>query len=179
MADSQNSSSDDVFEQAQQEYHTLLNNMKSVMLGSVSPGGTPDASYAPAFMDETRHLYVYISGLAKHTGNIIRSKKASAMIIEDESVSEQLFARKRVTYLCDCTVLPRDSEVWKEKMALLEDKFGDIISSLKQMTDFELIKMIPKEGRLVLGFGRAFRVTGVRMDELGYFGGSGHRTESK
>ena len=55
-------------------------------------------------------------------------------------------------------------------MGCMEKHLGETVSSLKSLTDFDLIRLIPSEGRLVLGFGRAYRVFGNGLREIGYIG---------
>lgn len=49
---------------------------------------------------------------------------------------------------------------------------------LKELTDFDLFRLEPSEGRLVLGFGKAYRVSGAGLGEIGYVGAGGHRGKS-
>ncbi len=48
---------------------------------------------------------------------------------------------------------------------------------LKELVDFALFKLTPSEGRLVLGFGRAYQVSGESLKDIGYVGGGGHRSK--
>ena len=166
------------FENARNEMESLIGSVRSAILASVSSKGEPLSSYAPVYLDEGRRFYVYISSMAKHTSQIRRSGKASAMLIEDESVAENLFARKRFTVDCDAIVLKRDSEAWLEGIAGMEARHGETMASLKNLVDFDLFQLTPKEGRLVLGFGRSYRVSGEGLSEIGYVsGGGGHRSK--
>lgn len=165
------------FQTASSEMELLLDRVRSAILASVDSKGQPLSSYAPVLVDGDRRFHVYISSLAKHTSQIKRSGMASVMIIEDEADAENLFARKRLTVDCSAEVVARDSDDWNETMALMEDRFGETVSSLKGMTDFDLIRLEPSEGRLVLGFGRAYSVYGNGLQEIGYVGGGGHRSK--
>ena len=165
------------FEKALEEMESLIGTVKSAVLGSVSSKGDPLSSYAPVYVDAERRCHVYISSMAKHTSQIRRSGKASVMLIEDESVAENLFARERLTIDCEAKVLERDSEVWLEGIAAMEERHGEIMSSLKSYVDFDLFQLNPIEGRLVLGFGRSYEVFGPGLKEIDYVGGGGHRAK--
>jgi len=115
--------------------------------------------------------------MAKHTSQIRRSGKASVMLIEDESAAENLFARKRLTVDCDTKVISRDSDEWNEIIRKMEERHGETMSSLKNLVDFDLFRLVPIEGRLVLGFGRAYRIHGDGLHEIGYVGGGGHKSK--
>ncbi|MDE0770383.1 MAG: pyridoxamine 5'-phosphate oxidase family protein [Opitutaceae bacterium] len=165
------------FESALVEMETLVEAVKSAILGSVSSKGNPLCSYAPVYVDEERRCHVYISSMAKHTSQIRRSGKASVMLIEDESVAENLFARKRLTVDCEAMVLERDSDAWLEGIAAMEERHGETMQSLKTYVDFDLFQLKPIEGRLVLGFGKSYRVFGPALQKIDYVGGGGHHTK--
>ena len=166
-----------IIDEARMHYHSLLGSFQSLILGTADAEGEPDASYAPAVIDEDRNLYIYISGLSRHTGNIRATGRASALIIEDESLAGQLFARMRVTYACRAECIERGSSTWEAQMSDFTDKFGRLMHHLKTMEDFDLFKLVPQEGRLVTGFGRAFDLSGPRMEVIEHVrgnGGKGH-----
>ena len=103
------------------------------------------------------------------------NKKASLMIIEDESKAEKLFARKRITMDVDSTVVDRDIDEWNLIMDEMESKFGHSIKFLKDLTDFFLFSLKPQSGLLVYDFGRAFRLTGTNLDEIKFLNEKGHK----
>lgn len=165
------------FESARLEMGLLIESVRSAILASVDGDGIPLSSYAPVYVDENRCFHVYISSMAKHTSQIRRSSKASVMLIEDESVAQNLFARKRLTVDCHAEVIARDSADWIDIVAKMEERHGETMSSLIGLVDFDLFRLIPSEGRLVLGFGRAYRIFGEGLAEIGYVGGGGHRSK--
>jgi putative heme iron utilization protein len=160
-------------------YASLLSGFQSIQLGTASTEGIPEASYAPAVMTESRAFYIHVSELSNHTANLRNTRKASVLLIEDEETSEQIFARKRVTYACNAAEVVHESAEWKDAMERFAEKFGGIMNHLKNMKDFHLIRLRPNSGRLVVGFGQAYEVTGEHMDELCHLrgiDGKGHRT---
>ena len=165
------------FETARIEMDSLIESVQSVILASVDGAGNPLSSYAPVFVDENCRFYIYISSIAKHTSQIRRSKRASVMLIEDESVAENLFARKRLTVDCQALIVDRDSSDWMQIISKMESRHGETMGYLKELVDFDLLKLTPSEGRLVLGFGRAYEVSGESLKDIGYVGGGGHRSK--
>lgn len=155
----------------------LIENSRSAILASADSKGLPLASYAPFWVDGERRFHVYISSMAKHTVQIRRSGRASLMLIEDEGTAENLFARKRLTVDCCARVLKRDSETWGKAIAAMVERHGETMDYLKGLIDFDLFELSPEEGRLVLGFGRAYSVFGKGLAEIGYVGGGGHRSK--
>ena len=177
---------DEEFDKARAGYEALLKGFQSIQMGTANQAGIPEASYSPSIMDESSNFYVHVSELASHTSNLRDSACASVLIIEDESTAENLFARKRVAYQCSALLIERHSKKWNSVVDKFEEKFGKIIGFLKTMEDFHLFKLIPKSGRLVLGFGQAYDLCGAGMKDLSHVGAGsrkkgtqGHRKEAK
>ncbi|MEB3313462.1 MAG: pyridoxamine 5'-phosphate oxidase family protein [Cyanobacteriota bacterium] len=78
-------------------YQALPSQLKSLMLATVNPDGSPQASYAPYLMDADRQFYIFVSGLSAHTANLLRTGQASVLLIQDEGQSPQVFARQRLS----------------------------------------------------------------------------------
>lgn len=173
-------SAEDMLADAQEELHRLLNEAKSVILGTVSSQGDPEASYAPVVRDSLGRFYVYVSALSKHTSNLRSGRKASVLVIEDEKTASELFARKRATFTCSTEVIARDSGEFNKRIEQMERELGDVMQMLKNMMDFSLVRLIPEDGRLVVGFGQAYRITGDDLNALSHLGGGGkgHKLKS-
>jgi putative heme iron utilization protein len=150
-------------QQARNDLHALLKGIRSAVLGTVDSRGSPEASYAPVILDDSGAFYVYVSELAKHANNLKRSAKASLMLIEDESASENLHARRRATWNCQVVPIPRDSQAFRSHINTFIQRFGSTMEHLASMQDFTLFQLTPQSGRLVLGFGQAFRLNGLQV----------------
>ena len=154
------------FETAQAAYQDLPTRVKSVMVSTVNADGTPHASYAPFVMDDLHQLYLLTSGLSAHTHNLFRTGQASILIIEDESQTQQVFARQRLTYDCHVAPIDRQSDRWEPLMAQFEARFGEIIAMLRQLQDFQLFHLSPQAGRFIMGFGAAYGVDPNNLSQL-------------
>ncbi|WP_191602779.1 pyridoxamine 5'-phosphate oxidase family protein [Marinomonas algicola] len=141
------------------EVMALLENKKSIFLSSVSKDGSPHASYAP-FAMQNDALFILISGLAAHTQNLLHTPNLSALIAEDESQCDDIFARLRVTYDLNAEVIDRDSEAWRDGVSLLYARFGERVEQISLLGDFVLFRLTPTKGRLVKGFGKAYDILG-------------------
>lgn len=171
---------DPELEKAHLGYRALLDSFQSIQLGTVGADGTPEASYSPAVIDDARNLYIHVSELSAHTGNLMETRKASALVIEDEGTAEIIFARKRVTFACSATRIERHCDEWESVITRFEDKFGKMMGFLKTMEDFHLFRLEPTYARLVLGFGKAYDVSGPQMDRITHVSGKdgAHRKET-
>jgi len=145
-------------------------------MGTTDAQGLPFSSYAP-FVHHDHRFYVFISDIATHAKNLKREKKASLFFIEDESLSSNIFARKRISLQCDATLIPREAGKFTEVMDRFSDKFGEeMVSMLMKMADFNLFEFSTLGGEATFGFGEAYRVGGENGEMLlPRQGGSGHK----
>lgn len=155
-----------------QLYRAFPAQFGSVVLGTASPDGDPQASYAPCVIDEARNIYVFVSGLSAHTQNLTATGKASALFVEDESKTQQMFARKRLSYRCSAELIERESEHWKAIAQQFADRFGNIVELMMGLPDFRIFQLCPQSGRFVLGFGKAYSVDPNDLSQLVHLTGS-------
>ena len=170
---------DNILVEAMEEKSKLLDGMNSIILSTVDSKGLPNSSYAPSVIDDQNNFFIYISELSKHTSNLISNPNLSMMIVKDESESENIFGRKRFTMTAKAEIVKRDSDDWVSSVRLMEKKFGESITFLKDMTDFHLFKLVPSEGLLVHGFARAFRCSGQGLNDINYLNEKGHTQKTK
>ena len=146
------------FETALTTYRSFTDHFQSIVIGTVSEDGIPNASYAPFVMDENKNIYLYVSGLATHTENLHTVPKVSVLFIEDESQTQQIFARNRLTFDCTATLVERNTVFWSQIVELFEARFGEIIQLFRDLPDFRIFQLTPSKGRFVMGFGAAYNV---------------------
>lgn len=144
----------------------FIANIQTAIIGTLDKNNQPFSSYAPYIYDENR-FYVYISDIATHAKNIQANPKASLFFVEDESKTDNLFARKRVSLQCDSQKIARGSERFEAVLALFAKKFdAKMVETLKKMTDFNLYEFKTTYGEATFGFGKAYFIGGKNMDEL-------------
>ena len=146
------------FNRVTELYREFPEKFRSVVLSTVSADGIPQASYAPFLSDADKNIYIYVSGLSLHTTNLKQTQRASVLFIEDEADTKEIFARRRLTYECTATVLPRDTTQWQTLIERFEQRFGNVIGLMKSLPDFQLFQLQPQTGQFVIGFGAAYRV---------------------
>jgi len=154
----------------------LLTPFKSAVLGTLSNNGYPFSSYAPFYYDG-EIVYVFISNIATHAKNMQTTKKASAFFVEDESITENIFKRKRISLQCDVTKISRESEKLESIMKNFQSKHPDgTLTMLMGMNDFNLYALTPIYGEATFGFGEAYNIGGEKMNQLvPRTTGSGHK----
>lgn len=146
-------------------YHQLLVSQQTLILSTATTNGVPNSSYAPFVRDQTGYFYVYVSELAEHTVNLLNNPCASILFIRPESESRNLFARERAVLNCRVKEIKRDTEIYMQQIAALQEKFGNVVSVLATLSDFHLFALHPESGRYIAGFGQAFTID-VNNDSL-------------
>lgn len=149
----------------EQTLATLKENMQSVFLATLGSDGYPHSGYTP-FVFDGSDIIIFVSQLSLHTRDLLANGKVSAMLISDESDSQQIFARTRVRYQCDAQVVEKDDASYNELLNALQGRHGKLLSVLRGLPDFVLFRLKPVEGLLVLGFGQAFHLRGCGFDEF-------------
>ncbi|MCF6244744.1 MAG: pyridoxamine 5'-phosphate oxidase family protein [Sulfurovum sp.] len=154
----------------------LLTPFQTVTLGTLGNNGYPFSSYAPFYYDG-EVVYVFISNIATHAQNMQATPKASAFFIEDESITENMFKRKRISLQCDVTRVDRNDVLFSSIMPHFIDKQGSsTLQMLVGMSDFNLYALTPIYGEATFGFGEAYNVGGEKMNQLvPRTGKSGHK----
>lgn len=148
------------------EYQNFIQEFQSIIISTVNEEGMPNGSYTPFIIDESKNIYIYVSGLSTHTQNLNVNPRASVMLIEDEAQTPQIFARRRLNYDCTAALIERETDEWKSIVDKFEVRFGEIIEMLRGLADFRIFKLTPHSGRFVIGFGQAYHISGDNLDKL-------------
>ncbi|NAZ94833.1 heme utilization protein HutZ [Vibrio toranzoniae] len=132
---------------------------RTLQLATIDEEGRPNVSYAP-FVQNQEGYFVLISDIARHARNLKANPQVSLMMIEDEERSKQLYARKRLTFDAQASVVARETELWTQVIGQMQERFGEIIDGLSQLQDFSLFNLKAENGLFVKGFGQAYQVSG-------------------
>ncbi len=153
-----------------QEISNFRQQQKTLILATLSTAPSnhqPLASYAPFIEDEAGNFYLLLSGLAAHSTNLqhhqTEQSQVSVLLIEDEKTSRNLFARKRLTYICEVSVWSREHPQWQTMIDRLQAKFGKTIDVLAGLGDFNLYCLMPGQGNYVRGFGQAYELKDAKL----------------
>jgi len=147
-----------------QECNDLIDGCKSLMMSTLNDDNQPHISYTP-FVRINNDLYIFISDLASHTKHLEMQPHVSVMLIEDEQISKQIFARTRGIYECKANFIARDDDKWESILKQFHERFGGIVSTLRALSDFKLFCLTPEQGTFVKGFGQAYRLEGEHLDK--------------
>lgn len=150
----------------QQQLHHFINQQRSMQLATCSADGITEASYAP-FVRHNGYWYIYISQLAQHTRNLLQHSPLSVLLIECESVADNIFARQRASFVMTYDIVSRETEEWQTVLSLFEQQHGEVTIILKSLPDFILFRLMPQKGQYVQGFAQAYQLTGDDLLSIG------------
>lgn len=136
---------------------SMRSGFQSLLMATVNDQGFPEISFAP-YIEDDGNFYIFISELAAHTRNLLKNSKASVMFIEDESNAPHSFARKRQTFNCEASRISRDGKSFEILIAKMQERFGNLIETLRHLSDFHLIELKPLNGQYVAGFGKTYEI---------------------
>ena len=150
MAETRNEVVENTIENLHETVHTII-------LSTITEAGEVDTSYSPYFFDGNDY-YILISDLAPHGQNIKANPKISFLIIDDECNTKNIYARRRLSFHATTAIVARDSELFDTVIDRLAKRVSKMVYMLAEMKDFNLYKISPTVGRLVLGFGKTYIV---------------------
>lgn len=139
----------------QQTVNKLHETVLTLVLSTVNKAGELETSYSPYIFDG-QNYYIFTSGMAPHSQNMITHASISFLIIEDESKTKNIFARTRLSYEAKAQVVSRDSAEFVNNIKKLKERMGKTVDLLTSLNDFNLFKITPSMGRLIIGFGQAY-----------------------
>jgi putative heme iron utilization protein len=151
---------------AQSEYEKFPGQFASIIISTVNQKGIPNASYTPFVIDASQNIYIYVSGLATHTQNLQENPHASVLFIEDEAKTNQIFARRRLSFDCTATLIERETAKWHQIVDEFQERFGQMIELLRGLPDFRIFQLTPTEGRFVMGFGEIYNINADNLQQL-------------
>lgn len=140
-------------EQIIEKFKTFDTDKYSMLIGSTSKENEPLTNYSP-FVKLGGDYFICVSSNMPHFRNMIETKKAHVMLIEDEGKASHIYARARLYFGASCELQTDVAKIFK----LYDERYGEALSFLRTMKDFKIIKLTPGERSLVLGFGAAYKM---------------------
>ncbi len=144
---------------------TLKATMRTLQLATVGDDGVPHCGYTP-YISDKQEFIIYVSQLALHTRDMLSNGQASVMLIADEQDSKQIFARSRLSLQVRVAPINPSDDQYSALLDSYEAKHGKMVSLLRQLPDFVLMRLTPVSGQFVMGFGKAYRLEGESLDKF-------------
>ena len=150
-------------EKCETEKSALIANARTLTIAVSMPERGPAIGVSPFFRNEDGSFYIYSSALGSHVKGLLAGHDASFQIIADESQSQNIWTRVRLKFDADIHMIPRNDARFGPVIDHLESHFGNIMSLIKQFSDFHLFHIIPTTGVIVTGFASAYQVQGPQF----------------
>lgn len=147
------------------EIQAFRDNRLCLQLATIDADGFAHASYAP-FVYRDLCYYILISDLAIHGQNVKQNNKVGIMLLEDEGVAKDIFARRRLTYTAQAELIERGSEIWRLVIDDMNHRAGETCKTLSTLLDFNLYCLRPLSGRYVKGFGKAYEIDAEELPSV-------------
>ncbi len=152
----------------QQQCLEFIRARRSLVISTQDNDGLLETSVVP-FVESDGCFYIFVSELAKHTQNLLAKLnqneseplQISALMLADESETEQLFARERIGFQLRVVEVVREEARYDPVLALFAERFGDVVEVLNGLPDFHLFELSSQNGSYVRGFGQAFAFQGL------------------
>ena len=143
----------------------LLNQQRTAALGTVGPDGAPFVSLVPYAVDTLqRSLVIHVSGLAAHTGNLLREPRVSLLVSEPADAHGPVHALPRVTLEATAELLAPDTVEAQACRAVYLLRFPEA-EPMTGLGDFRFVRLQVHAARQVAGFGAA---RSLDLDEISH-----------
>ena len=127
----------------------------------------PDMGVSP-FVRRDDGMYIYTSHLSGHVRSLIKRKSASFIIVIDEAMTKNIWARHRLKFSGSITEIDRSASEFSDLCELFTKEHGNTMTLIKGFTDFHMLRITPENGILVLGFAKAFCVSGIKFEIIAH-----------
>jgi putative heme iron utilization protein len=133
----------------------LMHSQRTAALGTLDAEGEVFVSRVPFAIDaQGASLVIHVSGLAAHTGNLVRHPRASLLVAQGEMPGAPVHALSRVTIDVLAVACAPDSPEAHARCAVYLARFPEA-EPMTQLGDFRFFRLRPLGARQVAGFGSA------------------------
>ena len=122
----------------------------------------PEMGVSP-FIRREGGFYIYASHLSPHVRDLIDQGEATCMLCADERDCQNIWARNRLKFRVGALEITRDDEKFDELCNDFSLAHGPTMNLIRNFNDFHMIRLTPQKGILVLGFAKAFIVSGTNF----------------
>ena len=126
-------------------------------------GTVPEIGVSP-FIWRNDGLYIYTSRLSQHVRDLIELGEAGCLLCADEVDSQNIWARCRLKFTVKAVEVSRYDPIFDDLCSEFTTAHGPTMGLIRNFTDFHMFRLVPVDGVLVLGFAKAFRVSGPAFD---------------
>ena len=155
--------SERLFKIAVNKRDKLLLQSKTIQISCCNSNGSQIEWGVAPFVRDKGVFFIYVSELGGHVRYILNSNPVLFSIIEDETSSQNIWARIRLKFSAEIKEIKRDSKNFQIICKKIAERHGYVMHMIKDFSDFHLFSITPLNGVLVTGFGSAYKVTGIEF----------------
>jgi len=144
-------------QQSEQTLARLIHSTRIAALGTLHDGEPNLAMVAYAFAEDFSAFYIHVSRLGKHTTDMETEPRVSLLITETDDRRPDPQTLARVSLRGVAEILPRTDPGYAHVRKIYLERFPEA-EQFFSLGDFNLWGIMPKGGRFVAGFGRAFNL---------------------
>ena len=144
------------------ERDRLLAEARTVLMAAPGGDAMPEMGVTPV-VSMNGAFYIYPSRLSAHVRAVLAADKAAFMVIEDESKTQNIWARKRLKFDSELVEIDRNSEEFNSVCDVFAHTHGPTMGLIRNFSDFHLLRLRPCGGVMVLGFAQAYRLSGEAL----------------
>jgi putative heme iron utilization protein len=137
---------------------SIIRNTRLAALGTLHDEVSMVSLVAFAPAEDFSVFYIHVSRLAQHTVDMQKEKRVSLMISERDDDRADPLSLARVTIRGVAEFLPPGEPGYTPTKSMYLERFPES-ASLFKLGDFGIWKIIPKGGRYVAGFAKAYNLT--------------------
>ena len=145
--------------------------LRTLYLAINSADALPEMGVSP-FIRRDDGLYIYVSHLSPHVRDLVDQGEASCMLCADEGDSQNIWARNRLKFSVKAVEITRNDDNFDKLCDDFASAHGRTMNLIRNFTDFHMIRLTPQKGVLVLGFAKAFIVSGINFDIIAHISGA-------
>ena len=145
------------------ERDRLLAEARTVLIAAPGGEAMPEMGVTP-LVRMNGAFYIYPCRLSAHVRAVLAAGEAAFMVIEDESKTKNIWARKRLKFDSEIIEIQRKSDEFNAVCDVFADTHGPTMGLIRDFSDFHLLRLRPRGGLMVLGFAQAYRLSGEALD---------------
>lgn len=142
----------------QQKLAQILRGNRIAALGTLRNGAPSVSMVTYMAAEDFSAFYLHVSHLAQHTQDMEKDKHVSLMVYEADDGREDPQSLARVTIRGNAEIMPMGVPGYMPARDLFLVRFPRS-EPMFEFGDFDLWRIIPKGGRFVAGFAKAFNLT--------------------
>ena len=144
------------------ERDAILNAARTVIIAA-GTGDVPEIGVTPMDFYQGQ-IFIYPSRLSAHVRCMLEAEKAQFMFVQDEADAQNIWARKRIKICANIIEIKRNSNEFDEAASIFTEAHGPTMNLIRDFSDFHMLKLLPENGVMVLGFAKAYRLEGTSLD---------------